>query len=181
MTVQQLHNSKRNSHGSWVLCLLVIVRKVVMGLTLAMWTLEVEPSEYLFCMHIFKWTFNMLYISALFAIGLLNQVLHFLCSPCFLHPSLDLNLNDSITSSGYENGVIQASAFRSYHTPLNKQVWHASQKRIFHFLFFSVFLLFILFYFQVDYVNSMRAARDFSSRVSDTLKVIFLMLQQIQI
>ncbi|KAF8410301.1 hypothetical protein HHK36_002827 [Tetracentron sinense] len=50
--------------------------------------------------------------------------------------SLDLN--------GYESGVIQASEFRTYHTPLNKQS---------------------------DYVNSMRAARDFSSRVSDSLKI----------
>ncbi|XP_019187240.1 PREDICTED: Niemann-Pick C1 protein-like [Ipomoea nil] len=50
----------------------------------------------------------------------------------------------NVDLKGYENGVIQASAFRSYHTPLNKQV---------------------------DFVNSMRAARDFSSRVSETLKM----------
>ncbi|XP_056177183.1 uncharacterized protein LOC115669675 isoform X1 [Syzygium oleosum] len=50
----------------------------------------------------------------------------------------------SVELLGYENGVIQASSFRTYHTPLNKQV---------------------------DYVNSMRAARDFSSRVSDSLKI----------
>ncbi|KAK3425056.1 hypothetical protein EUGRSUZ_F01780 [Eucalyptus grandis] len=50
----------------------------------------------------------------------------------------------SVDLSGYENGVIQASSFRTYHTPLNKQV---------------------------DYVNSLRAARDFSSRVSDSLKI----------
>ncbi|PIA46753.1 hypothetical protein AQUCO_01500358v1 [Aquilegia coerulea] len=50
--------------------------------------------------------------------------------------SLDLN--------GYESGVITASEFRTYHTPLNKQS---------------------------DFVNSMRAAREFSSRVSNTLKM----------
>ncbi|CAN6166569.1 unnamed protein product [Urochloa humidicola] len=50
--------------------------------------------------------------------------------------SLDLN--------GYESGIIQASAFRTYHTPLNKQT---------------------------DYVNSMRAARDFSSKMSKDLHV----------
>ncbi|XP_075511720.1 uncharacterized protein LOC142547346 [Primulina tabacum] len=50
----------------------------------------------------------------------------------------------SVQLKGYEDGVIQASAFRTYHTPLNKQV---------------------------DYVNSMKAARDFSSRMSDSLKI----------
>ncbi|KAI7740896.1 hypothetical protein M8C21_017477 [Ambrosia artemisiifolia] len=50
--------------------------------------------------------------------------------------SLDLN--------GFEDGVIRASSFRTYHTPLNKQV---------------------------DFVNSMRAAREFSSRVSNSLKI----------
>ncbi|KAF7810729.1 NPC intracellular cholesterol transporter 1-like [Senna tora] len=44
---------------------------------------------------------------------------------------------------GYENGVIRASEFRTYHTPLNRQG---------------------------DYVNAMQAARDFSSRISDSLK-----------
>ncbi|XP_050204981.1 uncharacterized protein LOC126655019 [Mercurialis annua] len=50
----------------------------------------------------------------------------------------------SVELKGYENGVIQASSFRTYHTPLNKQV---------------------------DFVNSMRAAREFSSRMSDSLKL----------
>ncbi|XP_062184386.1 uncharacterized protein LOC133888239 isoform X2 [Phragmites australis] len=50
--------------------------------------------------------------------------------------SLDLN--------GFESGIIQASAFRTYHTPLNKQS---------------------------DYVNSMRAARDFSSKMSEDLQM----------
>ncbi|RVX12081.1 Niemann-Pick type C-related protein 1 [Vitis vinifera] len=50
----------------------------------------------------------------------------------------------SVDLNGYESSVIQASEFRTYHTPLNKQV---------------------------DYVNSMRAAREFSSRVSDALKI----------
>ncbi|KAK9135670.1 hypothetical protein Syun_015000 [Stephania yunnanensis] len=49
-----------------------------------------------------------------------------------------LDLND------YENGVIQASEFRTYHTPLNKQS---------------------------DFVNAMRAAREFSSRISDSLQI----------
>ncbi|KAK9109492.1 hypothetical protein Sjap_017552 [Stephania japonica] len=49
-----------------------------------------------------------------------------------------LDLND------YENGVIRASEFRTYHTPLNKQI---------------------------DFVNAMRAAREFSSRISDSLKI----------
>ncbi|KAL2346178.1 hypothetical protein Fmac_000178 [Flemingia macrophylla] len=50
----------------------------------------------------------------------------------------------SVELKGYNNGIIQASSFRTYHTPLNKQI---------------------------DYVNSMRAAREFSSRVSDSLKI----------
>ncbi|KAG6699624.1 hypothetical protein I3842_08G075600 [Carya illinoinensis] len=50
----------------------------------------------------------------------------------------------SVELKGYENGIILASSFRTYHTPLNKQV---------------------------DYVNSMRAAREFTSRVSDSLKI----------
>ncbi|KAH7849400.1 hypothetical protein Vadar_017340 [Vaccinium darrowii] len=51
---------------------------------------------------------------------------------------------DSVELQGYEDGVIQASSFRTYHTPLSKQV---------------------------DFVNSMRAAREFSSRVSSSLKI----------
>ncbi|XP_043713679.1 NPC intracellular cholesterol transporter 1-like isoform X2 [Telopea speciosissima] len=50
----------------------------------------------------------------------------------------------SVDLNGYESGVIQASEFRTYHTPLNKQS---------------------------DYVNSMRAAREFSSMVSDSLQI----------
>uniref|UniRef100_A0A2N9H7B2 SSD domain-containing protein n=1 Tax=Fagus sylvatica TaxID=28930 RepID=A0A2N9H7B2_FAGSY len=50
----------------------------------------------------------------------------------------------SVELKGYENGIVQASSFRTYHTPLNKQI---------------------------DYVNSMRAAREFSSKVSDSLKI----------
>ncbi|KQJ84058.1 hypothetical protein BRADI_5g18407v3 [Brachypodium distachyon] len=50
----------------------------------------------------------------------------------------------SLNLSGYESGIIQASAFRTYHTPLNKQT---------------------------DYVNSLRAARDFSSQVSKDLQM----------
>ncbi|CAA6655866.1 unnamed protein product [Spirodela intermedia] len=50
----------------------------------------------------------------------------------------------SVDLNGYETGIIQASAFRTYHTPLNKQV---------------------------DYVDSMRAALDFSSKVSNSLKI----------
>ncbi|KAI4336697.1 hypothetical protein L6164_015190 [Bauhinia variegata] len=53
----------------------------------------------------------------------------------------------SVELKGYENGIIQASSFRTYHTPLNKQI---------------------------DYVNSMRAAREFSSRISDSLKIDIL-------
>jgi Niemann-Pick C1 protein len=45
---------------------------------------------------------------------------------------------------GYANGIIQASSFRTYHTPLNKQV---------------------------DFVNSMRAAQEFSAKVSRSLKM----------
>ncbi|KAF8013214.1 hypothetical protein BT93_I1169 [Corymbia citriodora subsp. variegata] len=50
----------------------------------------------------------------------------------------------SVDLNGYESGVIHASEFRTFHTPLNKQG---------------------------DYVNSMRAAREFSSRVSSSLKM----------
>ncbi|KAK7283457.1 hypothetical protein RIF29_12985 [Crotalaria pallida] len=52
--------------------------------------------------------------------------------------------SSSVELKDYESGIIQASSFRTYHTPLNKQI---------------------------DYVNSMRAAREFSSRVSDSLKI----------
>ncbi|KAE9603499.1 putative protein patched/dispatched [Lupinus albus] len=51
----------------------------------------------------------------------------------------------SVELKGYESGIIQASSFRTYHTPLNKQN---------------------------DFVNSMRAAQEFCSRVSDSLKVM---------
>uniref|UniRef100_A0A2P2KIC8 SSD domain-containing protein n=1 Tax=Rhizophora mucronata TaxID=61149 RepID=A0A2P2KIC8_RHIMU len=51
---------------------------------------------------------------------------------------------NSVDLNGYEDGVIHASEFRTYHTPLNKQG---------------------------DYVNAMRAAREFSSRISDSLKI----------
>ncbi|VVB09583.1 unnamed protein product [Arabis nemorensis] len=51
---------------------------------------------------------------------------------------------NSVDLKGYETGVIQASEFRTYHTPLNTQG---------------------------DYVNSLRAAREFSSRISDSLKI----------
>ncbi|XP_048128326.1 NPC intracellular cholesterol transporter 1 isoform X2 [Rhodamnia argentea] len=50
----------------------------------------------------------------------------------------------SVDLNGYKSGVIQASEFRTFHTPLNKQG---------------------------DYVNSMRAAREFSARVSSSLKM----------
>ncbi|XP_051139854.1 uncharacterized protein LOC127257464 [Andrographis paniculata] len=50
----------------------------------------------------------------------------------------------SVELQGYEDGMIRASSFRTYHTPLNKQV---------------------------DYVNSMQAARDFSSKMSESLKI----------
>ncbi|XP_020260992.1 Niemann-Pick C1 protein-like isoform X2 [Asparagus officinalis] len=50
----------------------------------------------------------------------------------------------SVDLTGYESGTIQASSFRTYHTPLNKQS---------------------------DYVNGMRAAREFSSKVSNSLKM----------
>ncbi|KAL2499279.1 Patched family protein [Abeliophyllum distichum] len=51
---------------------------------------------------------------------------------------------NNVELQGFEDGIIQASAFRTYHTPLNRQS---------------------------DFVNSMRAARDFSSRMSDSLKI----------
>ncbi|GER50439.1 Niemann-Pick C1 protein [Striga asiatica] len=50
----------------------------------------------------------------------------------------------NVELTGLEDGVVRASAFRTYHTPLNKQA---------------------------DFVNSMRAARDFSARMSDSLKI----------
>ncbi|KAH9654816.1 SSD domain-containing protein [Citrus sinensis] len=55
----------------------------------------------------------------------------------------------SVDLNGYESGIIQASEFRTFHTPLNKQG---------------------------DYVNSLRAAREFSSRMSDTLKGVMAIL-----
>ncbi|KAK7258292.1 hypothetical protein RIF29_23865 [Crotalaria pallida] len=51
---------------------------------------------------------------------------------------------NSVDLNGYQSGVIQASEFRTYHTPLNRQG---------------------------DYVDAIRAARDFSSRISASLKM----------
>ncbi|KAK7386081.1 hypothetical protein VNO78_32169 [Psophocarpus tetragonolobus] len=51
---------------------------------------------------------------------------------------------NSVDLNGYVGGVIQASEFRTYHTPLNRQG---------------------------DYVNAIRAARDFSARISTSLKM----------
>ncbi|XP_057440804.1 uncharacterized protein LOC130732832 [Lotus japonicus] len=51
---------------------------------------------------------------------------------------------NSIDMNGYEGGIIQASEFRTYHTPVNRQG---------------------------DYVNAIRAAREFSSRLSASLKM----------
>eukprot|EP00252_Welwitschia_mirabilis_P020709 TRINITY_DN5121_c0_g1_i1.p1 TRINITY_DN5121_c0_g1~~TRINITY_DN5121_c0_g1_i1.p1 ORF type:complete len:1312 (-),score=235.79 TRINITY_DN5121_c0_g1_i1:193-4128(-) len=50
----------------------------------------------------------------------------------------------SVDLKGYESGVITASEFRTYHTPLNKQS---------------------------DYINALKAARKFASQVSDSLKM----------
>ncbi|CAO2815751.1 unnamed protein product [Amaranthus hypochondriacus] len=50
----------------------------------------------------------------------------------------------SLDLTGYESGIIRASEFRTYHTPVNQQS---------------------------DYVNALRAAREFSSKVSDSLKM----------
>ncbi|KAI8533267.1 hypothetical protein RHMOL_Rhmol11G0284500 [Rhododendron molle] len=96
------------------------------------------------------------------------------CTTCFLHSDLDsgrpstaqfreklpwfLNAlpsadcakgghgayTSSVDLNGYKSGVIRASEFRTYHTPLRKQS---------------------------DFVNSLRAAREFSSRVSGSLKM----------
>ncbi|TKY57553.1 Niemann-Pick C1 protein [Spatholobus suberectus] len=52
---------------------------------------------------------------------------------------------NSVDLNGYEGGVIPASEFRTYHTPLNRQG---------------------------DYVNAIRAARDFSTRISTSLKFV---------
>ncbi|XP_038878641.1 NPC intracellular cholesterol transporter 1-like [Benincasa hispida] len=51
---------------------------------------------------------------------------------------------NSVNLKGYESGIIKASEFRSYHTPLNKQG---------------------------DYVNALRAAKEFSAKISDSLKM----------
>ncbi|XP_047170298.1 LOW QUALITY PROTEIN: NPC intracellular cholesterol transporter 1 [Vigna umbellata] len=51
---------------------------------------------------------------------------------------------NSVDLNGYESGVIQASEFRTYHTPLNRQG---------------------------DYVNAIQAARNFSARISASLKM----------
>lgn len=50
----------------------------------------------------------------------------------------------SLDLTGYDSGIIEASSFRTYHTPVNKQS---------------------------DFVNALRAARDFSSRMSNALKM----------
>jgi Niemann-Pick C1 protein len=50
----------------------------------------------------------------------------------------------SACASGYESGIIKASEFRSYHTPLNKQN---------------------------DFVDALRAAKDFTKRISQSLGI----------
>lgn len=50
----------------------------------------------------------------------------------------------SVDLQGYETGIIQASEFRTYHTPLNKQI---------------------------DYVNALKAVREFTARVSKSLQM----------
>ncbi|KAH9624776.1 hypothetical protein KSS87_022862 [Heliosperma pusillum] len=56
---------------------------------------------------------------------------------------------NSVDLTGYENGVIRASEFRTYHTPLNKQS---------------------------DFINSLKAAREFTSRVSKSLQGVMAIL-----
>ncbi|CAL0307290.1 unnamed protein product [Lupinus luteus] len=51
---------------------------------------------------------------------------------------------NSVDLNGYQDGVIQASEFRTYHTPLNRQG---------------------------DYVSAIRAAREFSSRMAASLEM----------
>ncbi|CAO2833728.1 unnamed protein product [Amaranthus hypochondriacus] len=51
---------------------------------------------------------------------------------------------NSVDLQGYEDGIIQASEFRTYHTPLNKQT---------------------------DFVNALRAAREFTSKISKSLQM----------
>ncbi|KAL2621017.1 hypothetical protein R1flu_001222 [Riccia fluitans] len=50
----------------------------------------------------------------------------------------------SLNLTGYEDGIIKASEFRSYHTPLNKQT---------------------------DYVDALRAGKEFAKRISDSLGI----------
>lgn len=52
--------------------------------------------------------------------------------------------SNSISLHGYETGIIKASEFRTYHTPVNKQS---------------------------DFINSMKAARKFSSQLSESLQM----------
>lgn len=72
--------------------------------------------------------------------------------PWFLNalPSADCSkggvgaYSSSINLNGYESGIIKASEFRTYHTPLNKQS---------------------------DFINSMKAGREFASRLSESLQM----------
>lgn len=72
--------------------------------------------------------------------------------PWFLNalPSADCSkggvgaYSSSINLNGYESGIIKASEFRTYHTPLNKQS---------------------------DFINSMKAAREFASQLSESLQM----------
>ncbi|MCO5604732.1 hypothetical protein L7F22_058902 [Adiantum nelumboides] len=52
--------------------------------------------------------------------------------------------SNSVNLNGYETGIIKASEFRTYHTPVNKQS---------------------------DFINSMKAARKFSLQLSDSLQM----------
>uniref|UniRef100_A0A0D6QVW6 SSD domain-containing protein n=1 Tax=Araucaria cunninghamii TaxID=56994 RepID=A0A0D6QVW6_ARACU len=72
--------------------------------------------------------------------------------PWFLNalPSADCSkgghaaYTNSVDLEGYESGVIPASEFRTYHTPLNKQR---------------------------DFIDGMKAAREFAAQISDSLKI----------
>lgn len=143
MVVRQLNNSKRNSRGSWVPYLLVIVQKVGMGHTRTMWSLKVVLTDTAFArVHSIKLYYTMLYICVWTCYWLSGSSFHLL--PFVYSDNFGVAKCFHLLS-GYENGVIQASAFRTFHTPLNKQVWSAWLK-IFVW-FHSIILLFIFFFF----------------------------------
>lgn len=103
------NNSGRNFHGSLMHCPLLTVQRVAMELILAVLIWMVC------CIVIFNYVKSEQLGCGLYPFKYLHKEPHTHLSTFPWAITCDL-------LSGYESGVIRASEFRTYHTPLNKQV-----------------------------------------------------------